>query len=159
MPRDERGQATVETALLLPLALVVVLAVAQVGLTVRDQLVVTHAAREGARMSAVTSDASLVRAAVLDAVNVDAGRLRVDVRRRDRVGGITTVRVTMTELTAAPLVGRAVRGRDVAAEATMLVEAAGRVVDGVVGSAGETEAQREDGAGLVERLVAVAALR
>ena len=137
---------------MLPFALVLVFAVVQVGLGARDQLLVTHAAREGARRSAVTADVSSVRAAVLDAVDIDADRLQVDVRRRDRVGGITTVRVTLTDLTEAPIVGSVVRSRSVSAEATMLVEARSP-------PSGAGEAEHLDSAQLVERLIAVAALR
>ena len=49
----EGGQATVEVALLLPLLALLLLAVVQVGLVVRDQVLVTHAAREAARAAAV----------------------------------------------------------------------------------------------------------
>ena len=58
--RREGGQATVEVALLLPLLATMLLAVVQVGLVVRDQVLVTHAAREAARAAAVdpTEDAA-----------------------------------------------------------------------------------------------------
>lgn len=49
----ERGQATVELALLLPLLLLLVLAAVQVGLVVRDQVLLVHATREAARSAAV----------------------------------------------------------------------------------------------------------
>ena len=51
--RDDGGQATVEFALVLPLLAVLLLAVVQVGLVVRDQVLLTHAAREAARAVAV----------------------------------------------------------------------------------------------------------
>ena len=50
---DERGQSTVEFALVLPLVLVVLLAVFQVGMIVYAQVSVTHTAREVARAVAV----------------------------------------------------------------------------------------------------------
>ncbi|MEY2448174.1 MAG: TadE-like protein [Acidimicrobiaceae bacterium] len=43
--RRERGQATVEAALVLPLVVLLLLAVVQVGLLVRAEVLVTHAAR------------------------------------------------------------------------------------------------------------------
>src|SRR4029078_2878808 len=43
-----RGQATVELALVLPLVVFALLAILQVGLVVRDQVAVVHAAREAA---------------------------------------------------------------------------------------------------------------
>jgi Tfp pilus assembly protein PilW len=45
----ERGSAVVEFALLLPIVFLVLLAVVQVGVLASDQLVITEAARAGAR--------------------------------------------------------------------------------------------------------------
>ena len=60
--RDERGQATVEFALIIPLVLVVLLAVVQVAVVAYAQLAVTHLARETARVVAVdpTVDVSIL---------------------------------------------------------------------------------------------------
>ena len=52
----ERGSAAVEFALVLPLVLILALALLQVGLLVKDGLVVQEAARAGARQAAVTAD-------------------------------------------------------------------------------------------------------
>ena len=52
----ERGQATVEFALLLPLVVMVALAVVQVALIVRDHVGTVHAAREAARAASVDPD-------------------------------------------------------------------------------------------------------
>ena len=50
------GQATVEFAFLLPLVVLAALAVIQIGLVVRDQMGVVHAAREAARAASVDPD-------------------------------------------------------------------------------------------------------
>jgi Flp pilus assembly protein TadG len=47
--RSQAGSAAVEFALVLPLVLVVALALVQVGLLVRDRLLIEAAARAGAR--------------------------------------------------------------------------------------------------------------
>ena len=47
--RDERGQSTVEFALIIPLIIVVLLAVIQVALVAYAQLSISHIARETAR--------------------------------------------------------------------------------------------------------------
>jgi len=60
----ERGSAALEFALVLPLLLVLTLAMVQVGLIVRDDLVLVGAARAGAREAAVTSDDARIRDAV-----------------------------------------------------------------------------------------------
>ncbi len=46
----ERGSAVIEFALLLPVLLLILLAVVQVGVLASDQLVITQAARAGARV-------------------------------------------------------------------------------------------------------------
>ena len=56
--RRERGQATVEFALVIPLVLVTLLGVVQVGLVAYAQLEVTHRAREAARVLAVDPGAA-----------------------------------------------------------------------------------------------------
>lgn len=68
--RDERGQATVEFALIIPLVFVALLVVVQVAVVAHAQLSVTHLARETAR--AVAADPS-----------VDVGRL---VQERSTIG-------------------------------------------------------------------------
>ena len=51
--RDERGQSTVEFALIIPLIIVVLLAVIQVALVAYAQLSISHIARETARAVSV----------------------------------------------------------------------------------------------------------
>ena len=97
----ERGQATVEFAFLLPLVVLAVLAVIQVGLVVRDQLGVVHAAREAARAASVDPDPGrAVRAAhrTLPGAAVEVGE-------RPKVGGEISVTVHYTSVTDLPLVG------------------------------------------------------
>src|SRR5205823_3989723 len=60
-PRDERGSAAVEFALVLPLLLMVALSLVEVGLLSRDRLLVEAAARAGARAAAVEADEGAVR--------------------------------------------------------------------------------------------------
>ena len=59
--RGDGGQATVELAMVLPLVVMLILSVLQVGLVLRDQVMVVHAAREGAR-AAVVAEATSDRA-------------------------------------------------------------------------------------------------
>ena len=80
--RAERGQATVELALLMPLLMVAALFLAQLSLAARDQIMVTHSAREAARAVAVGNDAAVARSAALAAARLDPQRLRVHVESR-----------------------------------------------------------------------------
>ena len=77
------------------------LAIIQVGLVVRDQLGVIHAAREAARAASVERDPSRAVAAgnrVLHGVRVTVGA-------RGRVGEPITVDVSYRSVTDLPLVG------------------------------------------------------
>jgi Flp pilus assembly protein TadG len=101
----ERATATVEFALVLPLVLIMVLALLQVGLFVKDQLVVEECARAGARQAAVSSDDASVRSAATEAaVSLDTDELSVTVARAGGVGTAATVTVTYTDAIAVPLV-------------------------------------------------------
>jgi Flp pilus assembly protein TadG len=82
--RGEAGQAAVELALCLPLLAAIGLALLQVALVVRDQVLVTHAAREAAREAAVSPDPGAARRAALAGAELDGDRLDVDVRGRGR---------------------------------------------------------------------------
>jgi Flp pilus assembly protein TadG len=97
----ERGQATVELALLLPVVVMLVLAVIQTALVVRDRLAVEHAAREAVRVASVDTDAAH---AVAAARGVLPGA-KVAVGARGRVGDPIDVTVTYRSVTALPLVG------------------------------------------------------
>ena len=69
--RNERGQAAVEFALALPLIVVVILAVAQLGVSVRNDVAVALAAREAARAAAVSAHSNIsAEAAARRAVNL-----------------------------------------------------------------------------------------
>ncbi len=79
------GQATVEFVMVLPMVVVVCLAVVQVAVVARRDVLVAHAAREAARAAAVEVDDAAAAAAALDAAvrsgGLDASLLRVTVSR------------------------------------------------------------------------------
>ena len=107
-----------EFAFLLPLIVLAALAVIQVGLVVRDQLGVVHAAREAARAASVDRDpTAAVRAAQRTLPGAD-----VDVSTRPRVGAEITVTVEYHSTTDVPLVGVLFPDPDLHASATMRVE-------------------------------------
>ena len=103
--RGECGSAAVEFALVLPLVLLMALALVQVGLLVKDQIVVEEAARAGARQAAVTTDDQETRDAVVAAaVSLDAEELDVSVDREDGAGSAVTVTVVYHAAIDIPLV-------------------------------------------------------
>ena len=104
---DDRGQATVEFALGLPVVGLVVLLVLQMAVLGRDRILVGHATREAARVAAV-ADGSLgdandpLGAARAASAGLDGDRLHVDVAAS---GGRATVTVTYRATTDLPLIG------------------------------------------------------
>jgi Flp pilus assembly protein TadG len=118
--RDD-GQAAVELALCLPLIAVLALMLLQVALIVRDQVLVTHAARAAAREAAVSADPAAVRAAAA-AGHLDPARLTVTVRDRGRPGTQLVATVAYAAPTSVPLVGAMVGDVHLSSAAAMRVE-------------------------------------
>ena len=118
LSRQEGGQATAEFALLLPLVLVLGLALVQVALVLRDQLVIVHAAREAVRAASLDADPAKAQAAAR-AVLPGA-----EVRRRPRpaVGEMVSVEVGYRSVTAVPVVGPLLPDPWLSARAVMQVE-------------------------------------
>lgn len=114
--RSTQGQATVEFAMLLPVLALVGLAVGQVALLAHQRVLLTHSAREGARMAAVGAPDDEVRAEVVAAGRLDPTRIDVAVRRTDDT---VEVAVRYTSPTDVPLVGRLIDDVEMAAAATM----------------------------------------
>ena len=102
----ERGSAAVEFALLLPILLLVLLALVQVGVVARDQLVLTQASRAGAREAAVDGSVDAVHEAVRSAATgLDAERVAIDVVWSGERGDPVTVSLVYEVPVASPLAG------------------------------------------------------
>ena len=97
----ERGQATVEFALILPLVVFLILAVLQTALILRDYVGVVHAAREAVRAVSVDRDPVAAR----DAARRVLAGATVDVGARPSVGGPIRVEVRYVSHTDLPMVG------------------------------------------------------
>lgn len=120
--RREAGQATVELALLLPVVLLLVLAVLQVGLVARDVVLVAHASREAARAAAVDSAPGAPRDAAIRSSGLPAERVVVRVTGRGPAGSRVRASVTYRAPTTVPLVGALLGDRSITSSATMRVE-------------------------------------
>jgi Flp pilus assembly protein TadG len=117
MRRADRGQATVEVALSLPLLCMLLLGVVQVAVVARDRLAVQLAAREAARTAAVAADTARAAAAGRGAVALTP--LQVDVVERN---GTVAATVTYRDPTDVPIIGVLLPDVTVTASVTMAVE-------------------------------------
>ncbi|MCP5028777.1 MAG: hypothetical protein GY929_21090 [Actinomycetia bacterium] len=119
---SDEGQATVELALVLPVLVLMLMLVMQVGLVVRDQVMLIHSAREAARAAAVDDDPGAARTAALTGSRLDGDRLEVSTSGRGEAGTYVTVTLTYPSLIDLPFVGRLVDDIELKASATMRVE-------------------------------------
>jgi uncharacterized protein (UPF0333 family) len=111
------GQASVEFAVALPVIVVVMLAIAQLGVAVRNEVAVELAAREGARAAAVSADtASSATSAARQAVDLP---MTVSVTSN---GTTVTVTVTYVDPTDIAIIGAAIGPVTHTATATMAIE-------------------------------------
>ena len=102
----ERGSSAVEFALLLPILLLVLLALVQVGVLARDSLLLTQASRAGAREAAVGPSVDAVEQAVrASAAGLVAERLDIDVAWSGTRGSPVTVSVGYEAPVASLLAG------------------------------------------------------
>jgi Flp pilus assembly protein TadG len=122
--RGDEGQAAAEVALVLPLVAMLLLMLVQVGLIVRDQVLVVHAAREAARAAAVEAGDEAPHRAALLAGGLDRRRLSTEiVSDEPRTAGATVrVRVSYRAATDVPLVGGLLGEPELHATAAMRVE-------------------------------------
>ena len=118
------GQATVELALALPLVVMLMLLVAQAGLVLRDQVLVTHAAREAVRAASVLprDDVDGVTRATARAGPLDRTRLEVEVTPADSTADAVRVLVRYRCVTELPLIGALVPDLTLHAEAVIRIE-------------------------------------
>ncbi len=111
------GQATVEFALALPIVLIVILGMTQVGVAIRNELAVELAAREGARAASVSANptgaASSAATAAVDLPIAVATQVS---------GGRITVTVTYVDPTDVAVIGRFLGPSTHSATATMAFE-------------------------------------
>lgn len=117
--RGESGQSAVELALALPVLFLLLLALLQTAVIVRDKVVVTHAAREAVREAAVRDDRSAPRRAALSRSGLDGRRLSVIVTGQRRGSRRVSARLTYRVPTAVPIVGALVPDVTLRASAAM----------------------------------------
>jgi Flp pilus assembly protein TadG len=119
---DDSGQSTVELALVLPVVVLLLLAVLQVGLVARDVVLVTHASREAARAAAVDGAPGAARQAAVMSSGLRSDRLRVRVAGRSGPGSRVRVDIAYSAPTNVPIIGALLGDRAIRSSATMRVE-------------------------------------
>ncbi len=102
---SQRGTATVELALLIPLIVLLVVALVEVAIVARLQIEIVAAAREGARVAATTPDPAAAIAAVDRVLGAKAADARINVHRPHVVGAEARVTVSIGHRIDLPLVG------------------------------------------------------
>lgn len=123
MRDGDGGQATVELALVLPLLVTLLLALVQVGIAARDQILVVHGARVAVREAAVDPRPASVRSAALRATAaLDPGALEVVTSASRGATATVTTRLRYRSRTRVPIVGLLLPDLVLRAEATMRAE-------------------------------------
>ena len=121
--RGDGGQATVELALVLPVFVMLLLLLVQVAVLVRDQVMVIHAAREGARAAAVTgANANAAEKAALAAAGLPLRSTDVVTTPPGTKHDLVRVQVQYTDSTDIPLIGRLLGDVRVTGTVSMRVE-------------------------------------
>lgn len=119
---DERGQATVEFVLCLPIAALVLGILFEIGLLVGDHVRLWHAARESARIAIVDSDPEEIRSAA-EHGGLAPLEVEVDPEFADRsTGRPLTVTLSYEPSGRLPLIGDLISGRAMTSSATMRIE-------------------------------------
>jgi Flp pilus assembly protein TadG len=103
---NSRGQALVEFALVIPIFLLLVLGMMDMGIVLNQYLVVAEAAREGVRSAALgSSDTISIAVAKSAAATIDQGNLQVSVLPAVKVRGASvTVTVSNPVKIVTPLI-------------------------------------------------------
>lgn len=122
--RLSRGQATVELVLVLPVVVLALLLIIQVGLVARSQVLLVAAAREGARAGAAGGP-DAAPDAVRAATGLDRSRLDVETSTQSgpgTIGQLLRVEVTYRAPTEVPIIGSLLGDPTLSAQVTMRLE-------------------------------------
>lgn len=108
-----------ELALLMPFLVMLLMCIVQTALVARDAVLVSHAARVGARIASVERSLDRIRSAVIEATPLDPARLDVE---REAEGDLVRVTVHYRSPTEVPLVGAFIGDVGMTESAAMPVE-------------------------------------
>lgn len=77
--RNSEGQTLVETALVLPVILLILMGIIEFGLIFNNYLMVSNASREGARTAAVGATDAQIISLVKNAANLDPSKITITI--------------------------------------------------------------------------------
>ncbi|HTO01138.1 MAG TPA: TadE/TadG family type IV pilus assembly protein, partial [Microthrixaceae bacterium] len=118
--RGERGQSTVELAVVLPVVVLLLLATVQAAMLVRDRILLVNAARAVGRAVIVSPSVESAREA-LQTQDPAVAAATVAIGGQSSSGGLATVTLKMPA-TKVPVVGRLVAGIVLEEKLTVRVE-------------------------------------
>ena len=118
LPREESGQATVESAIVMLFVMVLILLLAQGAMVVRDKVAVMNATRDAAREASVGSSQERIE----EIVSRTVPHAHVHIQRGGQVGAPVTVEVIMHESTSMPIIGPLIPDFNLSEHLTMRTE-------------------------------------
>lgn len=104
---NKRGQAMVEMALAIPVLVLLLAGILDMGRVLHDLLTITYAAREGARTAAVGEDNTKIYAAIVNAApSIDPATMSIDINpAADRKpNNPVTITITHDVIIVTPLI-------------------------------------------------------
>lgn len=105
--RHRRGQGLVEFALVLPLLILIMVGLFDLGRAVHSYNAIANAARSGNRVAIVDQDVAVIKAAAIDeatAVPLTEADVTVVFECQDQIGCLATVTVVYDYVPATPLI-------------------------------------------------------
>ncbi len=123
--RDDRGQSFVEFVLVLPVLLLILFAIMQMGIVFHNYITITDSVREGARVAAVSRhytdrEAKTIARVRISSQNLDLAKLGVSVTSTWEPGSDVTV--TATYPYSIDILGVAVKSGSLTSATTERVE-------------------------------------
>jgi Flp pilus assembly protein TadG len=120
--RNESGQAVAEFAAAIPIVVLFMVLLVEIGLIMVDQLAVERAAREAARTAAVTASTVDIQHAARGATELPDDRMVVEIGKRPDVDGMVRVVVRYDAAVREPFTGNVLFRPQLQATAAMRVE-------------------------------------
>lgn len=106
--KDQKGQALVEFAIVLPILLLLVMGILQFGMMLNSYLTIENAAREGARTGIIgSSDSEIQNLIISTSPNLDPAKLKVTITPSGaarKPGDTLTVKVTYNYELIVPII-------------------------------------------------------